>query len=198
MLFADAIFSIAITLLVLDIRLPTLPPGQEDAAFSGALWQTVPALVGFVVSFFVIALYWRAFHRMMQYIRQFDQPMLLLTLAFLFMIAIMPFPTAVLGAYGNNRMPIAFYQSMIALSSLAMFAMWWHASHGGRLIDPDLDPRLIRLNAIRQLVPAFVMLVTLPVTFYYTGYAEVSWVIMIPLTVLVRRFFGVKEEPFFA
>ncbi len=196
-LFADAIFSIAITLLVLDIRLPALPPGQEDAAFLGALGQTVPSLAGFAVSFFVIALFWRGFHRMTRNIRKFDQLLLWLTLIFLFTIAIMPFPTAVLGAYGNNSMPIAFYQLTIAFSSLVMFAMWWHASQGHRLIDPDMDPRLIWFNTTRLLLPAFVMLITLPITFNYTKYAEVSWVIMIPLAFVIRRLFGVKEESFF-
>jgi uncharacterized membrane protein len=196
-LFADAIFSIAITLLALEVRLPAMPEGPTDAAFAQALVETFPALLGFFISFFVIAIYWMGFHRTMQYLRRLDRRMLWLTMGFLFLIALMPFPTSVIGEYGNSVPPTLFYQVSASISSVMMFLMWTYASSGDRLIVDGLDRRIMKVNKIRLLVPAIVMLATVPVTFYNPHLAQLCWLSMIPLIGLVKRIAGIADAQYF-
>ena len=64
-LFSDAVFAIAITLLVIEIKIPELEKEHiTDKALGEALWHLVPKFVGFIVSFALIGVYWNVHHRM--------------------------------------------------------------------------------------------------------------------------------------
>src|SRR5437660_9370808 len=95
MFFSDGVFAIAITLLVLQITVPI--PGLSEHQLGDALRHLGPKYFGFVLSFLVIGRYWMAHHRVFEYIKRFDMPLVWLNLAFLLLIAFLPFPTAVLG-----------------------------------------------------------------------------------------------------
>jgi uncharacterized membrane protein len=196
-LFADAIFSIAITLLVLEIKLPNMDFIDSNEMFIQGLVQTSPKLIGFAISFFVIALYWRGYHRIVQYLIRFNGTMLLLNIIFLFMIALMPFPTSLIGDYGNYSSVVNFYQIVMALTSIIMFIMWQYAARGNLLIDPGLDRRLVHLTSVRSLVPAAVFIATIPLAFYSPMMTELSWIAMAPLTYIAKKYYGVKDAKFF-
>src|SRR5258707_188668 len=90
--FSDAVIAIAITLLVLDLRLPEAS-GESLAAQLGDLSSS---FLSFFMSFAVIGLFWEAHHRLFGFIERYDRTLLWLNLAFLFLIASLPFPTSVL------------------------------------------------------------------------------------------------------
>ncbi len=93
--FIDAIFAIAITLLVIEIRLPAMGIESSDA-LSRALEGLVPKFLGFVISFFVIGRFWIGHHRVIGHLRTCDDGLVWRNLLFLLTIAFMPFPTAVI------------------------------------------------------------------------------------------------------
>jgi len=199
-LFSDAVFSIAITLLVLDIRLPELPVGIADInpIFLQSLAQTLPRLLGFAISFFVIALYWRGYHRMVGYFHRFDGTMLFMNIVFLFMIVFMPFPTSMIGDYGSSSSyVVVFYQVIMAITSIIMSAMWYYAVRGHRLIDPYLDGRLVGMVMARNLIPATVFLSTIPLAFVSPVLPEICWLSMLPLTFFAKKYYGVVDAPFY-
>ncbi len=199
-LFSDAIFSIAITLLVLDVRLPELPAGMANInpVFIDSLVQTLPKFLGFAISFFVIALYWRGYHRMAGYLRRIDGTMLLLNIVFLFLIVFMPFPTSLLGDYGSSSSYVVVaYQAVMALTSIVMSLMWFYAIRGRKLVDPGLDGRLIGMAMARNLIPAVVFLATMPLAFASTTVTEISWLAMVPLSYFAKRYFGIADAPFY-
>jgi uncharacterized membrane protein len=139
--FSDAVFAIAITLLVLDIQLPGNP---NDADIPGALAKVAPQIGGYVLSFFVIGAYWIAHHRFYRHIVRYDHALLWLNLFLLLFIAFIPFPTRVVSNYGNVREAVILYAATIALTGIVMAVNWWYAVSGHRLIEPDLDPAFIR------------------------------------------------------
>src|SRR5438477_1525847 len=94
-LFSDAVFAIAITLLAIEIKVPELPEGKiTEVMLIQELAKEVPKLMGFLVSFFIIGLYWTVHHRMFGFVVNYTPRLLWLNLIFLLSIVLMPFTTA--------------------------------------------------------------------------------------------------------
>lgn len=144
--FSDGVFAIAITLLVLDIR---LPPTSDAAAFSlaNALVRLWPQLFAFVLSFLMIGIYWANHHYLLKLFRKTDHQFNLLNLLFLLCISIVPFPTSVLGQYwtdvSQRRTAVALYAIGMMLPAVAWCLKWMYASRGLRLLDPRLDENFV-------------------------------------------------------
>ena len=102
--FSDAVIAIAITLLVVQF---SVPAANEDVG--AALLDRWPQFLSFILSFFVIGIFWIAHHRIFRYVARVDQRLLWLNLLFLMCIAFMPYPTAVLGEHDRTRASIIFY-----------------------------------------------------------------------------------------
>src|SRR6478672_11723927 len=99
-LFSDAIFAIAITLLVIEIKVPELDRHTAtDDQLAHSLGEMIPKFIGFFVSFIIIGLYWTIHHRMFGYVINYTRRMLWLNLLFLLGIVLMPFSTAFYSAY---------------------------------------------------------------------------------------------------
>ena len=139
--FSDAVFAIAITLLVLEIR---VPDGLSPAELTAALGEMWPKFVSYLISFSLIGGYWRAHHRIFHYIKAYDRWLISLNLLFLMCVAFLPFPSSLLGEYGGQLVPVEIYAGSVAATGLSLGGMWWYATRGRRLTDGDLDPRLIR------------------------------------------------------
>ena len=98
LLFCDAIFAIAITLLVLEIKVPELHHASEAQLLQG-LADLIPKIVGYVVSFLVVGSYWAKHHLLYSWVRRYDERMLWGNLRMLLCVAFIPFPTAFLSEY---------------------------------------------------------------------------------------------------
>jgi uncharacterized membrane protein len=118
--FSDAVFAIAITILVLDIRVPDgLSPAELPAEVLG-LW---PKYLSYVVSFLVLAIYWQAHHRVFRPIRGYDGTLVWLNFLFLMAVAFLPFPTSLLGEYGRQQVSVVIYAANAAVASLLLSAI---------------------------------------------------------------------------
>src|SRR5215472_2918297 len=84
--FSDAVFAIAITLLVLDLR---LPPGSQVFDLAAVRQQ----IIGFVVSFYVIGRFWLSHHALFEGVAGYDVRLLATNLLFLAAVVFLPFPT---------------------------------------------------------------------------------------------------------
>lgn len=116
--FSDAVFAIAITLLIIEVHVPHLPHGADEAAMLRALLALTPSFSGFLISFAVIGAFWAGHHRTFDCARQFDSRLILPNLSLLCTIAAMPFFTAFASAYPMERVPVAFYCGWLVLVAL--------------------------------------------------------------------------------
>lgn len=169
----DAVFAIAITLLVLPLADARLP----DANLTGALLALWPKVFAFALSFLVIGNYWITHHRTFEYIIRSDGRLLQLNLLFLLFIAFLPFPTAVLGEHGDRTASVVLYAGSIVLTGLAKTGAWWYATHRHRLVDPRLDQRFIKSVLLNSLVAPAVFLPSIPVAFVNAQAAEYLWIL---------------------
>jgi uncharacterized membrane protein len=101
--FSDAVFAIAITLLVIDLKVPKIEGAISDHNFLVALANEIPQLGGFILSFFIIGLYWSVHHSIFGFVVNYSKKLVWLNLVFLFTIALMPFSTAVYSEYSFSE-----------------------------------------------------------------------------------------------
>lgn len=178
--FSDAVFAIAMTLLVIDLRIPgTVGSQQELGAKLLELW---PNLLGFTISFFVIGTYWRVHHRQFRYIKRYDEALLSLNFLLLFLIALIPFTTALISNYGQWQLAVVVYDISLGLASLVITAIWFHATSGHKLVDPNLNPGIIRHETVRNLtMSAAFFLVVLSTFVIEPRYAQWALLILVPI-----------------
>ena len=189
MFFSDAVFAIAITLLVIDLRLPALPPHATNDQLVDALRAVAPGVAAYALSFTVVGLYWLGHWRRFHYVVRADQRLAMTNLLLLGLVAFIPFPTAVMGEHGDLPAAVLLYAGTLALAGLASLLTWIYAARAG-LTAPGVTPAIVRYGTIRGLAVPLVMagsLVLLPIG--GTSLAEYSWLaIFIVQPLLTRRF----------
>jgi uncharacterized membrane protein len=139
--FSDGVFTVALTLLVIDIAVPTLPNGAPAAALVAQLSSQVPNILAFALTFWVVGAFWLTHHRHFLFIRHYDQSLLVLNLVLLMTVCFIPWPTAVLGHYGNYFAVWALYAVSMAAMGLAPAAMRVYGVAYGWLILVGRDLR---------------------------------------------------------
>lgn len=146
--FSDGVLAIAITLLVLEIRVPHLESPVDVPATLSALLALSPKLAGFLLSFLFIAVFWVNHHRFFGLIRRVDAGLLWLNNLLLFLLCFIPFPTAFMGDYPNNPVTIGLFALVLVLAGLAFNGMWRHAlTH--RLYEEHVAPEMVQ-GALRR------------------------------------------------
>src|SRR3954447_15493560 len=123
--FSDGVFAIAITLLVLEIKVP--PSGGAEALAHG-LWELWPSYVGFAVSFITIGIIWVNHHVVLTTIESVDRALLFKNLLLLLTVSFIPFPTAVMAEYlradSGENLAAAFYAGSFFVMGLAFRQIW--------------------------------------------------------------------------
>ncbi len=124
--FSDGVFAIAITLLVIEIRPPTLAEGESLAH---GLWDQWPSYLGYLLSFLVLGVMWLNHHRIFEPVRRVDGTVLVLNLNLLLWAVLIPFPTAVVADFlrdggDDAKTAVALYGGVILLAAIAFTALF--------------------------------------------------------------------------
>lgn len=146
--FSDAVFAIAMTLLVIEIHVPHLHD-VTDQGLIEALAGLAPNFIGFIVSFLVIARFWTGHHRLFGMIHRVSPATVRANLGLLMAIAFMPFPTAVLSDYASLRAAVAFYTGFLVVVGFANMHMIRVALRDGLTVQEEAaahDVRLLRVS----------------------------------------------------
>jgi len=133
--FSDAVFAIAITLLVIELHAPHLPFGSPDGAYWLALAQLWPSLLGYFVSFAVIGLFWMGHHRAFALAGRYHARILPWNMGLLLTIAFMPFVTAWLAQNLYARPPALLYCGAM-LAAAAFNVKVVRIATGPDMVDP--------------------------------------------------------------
>jgi uncharacterized membrane protein len=185
---SDGVFAIAITLLVLDIRVPDIPQNMVSSQLPGALLSLWPKYLSYVLSFVGISAFWLIHHSIFRPIRSYDRTLLYLNFLFLLVLAFLPFPTSLLGEYGDRQLPVAIYAATLAVGRLLLTALHWYSSRNDRLLDEPQDPATVRFFLIRGLTIPAIFLLSIVVSFFSVSVAIWMWLVMLVVdTVVIRR-----------
>lgn len=146
--FSDGVFAIAITLLILEVKIPEEDDIHKYGGLKNFLLALWPSYFAYVFSFLVIGIYWANHHYLFHFFKRTDHVFNLLNIFFLMCIAFLPYPAAILGDYiadeSQRSMAVTLYALGIFLPAFSWLIMWLYSKHNYRIIDRRLAPAFIK------------------------------------------------------
>lgn len=185
--FTDAVFAIAMTLLIVTIEPPTL---TGDATSVGvlrdALSDLAPQIFSFFLAFLLLARYWLAHHAFAATLNHVDRVLVRLTLCYLAFVAFLPFPTALVGEYASNPLSAILFAICLTIISGIETVMLWHAMRAGLAKVSPVPRAAARYALLQSAMPAVLIAASIPIAYASTTAATVMWILAIPLWRLVE------------
>jgi TMEM175 potassium channel family protein len=191
--FSDAVMAIAMTLLVVELRIPeALTPTATDAELRAALAELGQSFLSVFLSFMVISVWWVGHNRLFRSLAAGDGAIVALNFAFLAAVAFLPFPTRLIGGWVNLPSAVMLYAATNVVAGGSLFAMRWRADRRGLLdVEPALERR--RRLAISAVAPLG-FAISIPVALVDATLAALSWLLFIPAVVVIRLWFTRAER----
>jgi uncharacterized membrane protein len=183
---SDGVFAIAMTLLVLSLGIGTKVPAADVAR---KLRDEIPDVLAYGLSFAVIGLFWLGHQRLYASLRVVDHGMAVLNLIVLGFVALVPFPTELFGAYPISTATVVLYAATMVLLASVTTSQWLYASRH-RLFAPWVSDAFITHAVLRGATLAVVFGISIPVAFASPRAAEWTWLLLIPLRLLLTHHFG--------
>jgi uncharacterized membrane protein len=191
LLFSDAIFAFAITLLAIDIRVVA-----GSTTLTNDLYNLLPRFISFTLTFWIVANYWINYHRLFRLIQNYDRILIYLSFLFLMFIVLLPFPNDLIGKYPFTTTATITYATFLVLTSLSILLLWTYASRHHRLISPDVRPAFIRNLTIRLALPFLLFLLSIPLAILLPVYAIITWIFYLPLGIFIEHRYMHNQEPY--
>jgi uncharacterized membrane protein len=192
--FSDGVFAVAITLLVLNIKVPGLDsPGEllDDNKLWPALQGQWPVLVAYGISFATIGIMWLNHHRLFTHIKRTNTILLLINLLLLLLIAFTPVPTALLAEYivrPDQHAAAIVYSGTFLIMACCFNLLWRYASYHNRLLGKDADPRAVMAISGQYLFGPILYLIIF-------GAAWINTLACIILSFIIALFFALPGRP---
>lgn len=183
----DGIFAIAMTLLVLDIKVPNIPQGVAQAALEFRVFDLWPKFFIYVLSFVILAIFWVSHSIQFHYIRRADRTLMWINLLSMMLVAFLPFSTHLLSEHIAQRFAIIFYGCHLTVNWVCLYFHWLYATTGHRLVDENIDERIVRAVATRILIAPIIYLVAIGVSFLSTGISIALFTLIVILHIFPGR-----------
>jgi uncharacterized membrane protein len=172
---SDAVFAFVVTLLVLDLVVPSLP---LDAT-SSDLWEALSSewihFLDYGISFLIAGAWWNAHHRIYHYIRESDATLRSLNLFFLLWITLLPFFTRVFSENPTIQLGYILYAIDQAAAGFTLALLWWYASRNHRLVDKNLSDEVIRSRLLVSALASLWFIFSIGFTFISLGATYLFW-----------------------
>jgi uncharacterized membrane protein len=155
--FSDAVFAIAITLLVIEIHVPH-PEANTDDAWFQAIADLIPHFAGFILSFIVVGALWAAHHRVFGLLRRYDPSVVWPNLMLLMSIAFMPFSSALMSEHPMERVPEMFYSCTLLVAGLLQYRLVRRALRPPFLAEDTTDETIAVMRRRSLAMPCMAVL----------------------------------------
>jgi uncharacterized membrane protein len=170
--FSDAVFAIAITLLVIEVKVPHIG-AQDSRAYWDALIELLPSFFGYVLSFLVIGRFWIGHHNAFSLVDHYDTRLAWPNLMLLMAIAFMPFSTAFMAENLGYFVPTLFYNMTLLMTALANRYIVRTVTNAA-LLSPKADQETVRLFRVRSDAVILATLSAVAATFYWPGISQIT------------------------
>lgn len=174
--FTDAVFAIVITLLVLELKVPHIAEHSESA-LRHALFDLLPRVAGFVISFLIIGMMWIEHHRIFRYIADYNAGLLWRNLLLLLCVSFVPFPTALFSENFWSQTAFILYAASFGGVATAKLLVWRHAMSAG-LLKPDVTQEFQKRIARRSLAVPLACALAILLSFISIFLAPISFILI--------------------
>jgi uncharacterized membrane protein len=179
--FSDGVMAIAITLLVLDLKVPSTAEVSDQGSLLAALLSHWPSYLAYLAAFLTIGIIWLNHRSFVDRINRFDTRMQWLNLALLLGVATLPFPTALMAAYIGTAGPAAgtaaaVYGLLSVGTALPWIFMWRHLVDHPDLLEPPFDAAFARAELKRGSIGPVIYAFAVPIALVAPTVALVFYV----------------------
>jgi len=171
--FSDGVFAIAVTLLILEVKVS----GGEHQALAQQLRHAWPSCAAYLISFTLIGTMWINHHGMFKVLRGVSHSIIVANMALLLVVSFVPFPTKLVGehlstgTFDDRRAAVVLYSATMVGVGVVFSLLWWAVTRDRRLLEPQVTPAMVRSGTRRNLMGLPLYFVILLVAF---GFPKVS------------------------
>jgi uncharacterized membrane protein len=190
-LFSDAVFAIAITLLAIDLKIPEVSKKLiTEEKLDNYLVDLIPRFISFLVSFFLIGNFWMTHHQIFGFVDNYNRRLVVVNLFLLFGIALMPFSTAFYSEYVDTLLnsPMFVYSLNVAYVGICYTYLWVIISNPKNHLSENLHPLASRYILVRSFVLPAAILVILLTFIFISKVVALQMFNGIPLVVYLASF----------
>ncbi len=198
-LFSDAVFAIAITLLIIEIKIPELGEHEELLnAFKSN--NTFYGFFGLALSFAIIVQFWTNHHRLFGYVNNYTGKLLWLDLNMLFWIVLMPFSSALISKYFSHDSVWMMYSLNLFMIGISLYFLWCYITNPKTEVSHIAHDSVIRkMSRTRSLTVALIFfsgfalcLFQWPPASYVSRFV---FLMIIPAIYIINRIYRKKNNP---
>ncbi len=164
---ADGVSAVAMTLLILDLRLPNGIQGVSSRQLAHLLFALWPQAVCYAMSFVTIGALWVAHRTSFHYIRRTDRPLLWINILLLIFVTTIPFVTSVVAQFPTYTLPVVLYGIDLIFAVGMLYWNWKHATNRHNLVSPGLRESVIRTVSRRIAIGPVFYLLGIGVSHFY-------------------------------
>ena len=172
--------------MAISIHIPEIAQNLTQAQVIDKLLKSIPEFEIYVLSFFVIGVYWISYHQIFNHIVGSHSAMIWLTLVFLFFITLIPLATNLQIGFGRYQIVFALYALVLAIVGVLLTVTWLYAIKN-KLIDENLTQNEIHSISLESILTPVVFLLSILVSFIDLRIAYYFWIAIIPAKIILRN-----------
>jgi uncharacterized membrane protein len=181
----DGIFAIAMTLLVLGLAVPVIRPPITNAGVETALISIIPNFISLVVSFILLAVFWKIHHRIFKQINKMNGTLLWINVVWLLFIVLVPFSATLTGDYGAFTIAnVIFNINMLGIAIL-LYLNWHYADHKN-FIHEKISDEEVTFTKIVNFSFILVAITAIGLSYVIPQYSQTVYIIMLPIEMIVK------------
>jgi uncharacterized membrane protein len=188
--FTDSVMAVAITLLVLNIEVPKLEPGQS---LDDALYHLLPSLGSYVLAFALVGRFWVIHHNLFETLRGFDRTLMVLNLCFLALIVLVPFAAELYDEYTDDAIAAAVMGAILGLAAFVDWRMQYHVVRHGFVREEHREAAQPFATPVGLGFTA-AFLLSVPAAYVSVHLAEALWISTVVLRYPLRRLGGMASS----
>jgi uncharacterized membrane protein len=185
---SDGIFAVAMTLLVLDLHIPSVANVHSEAELGQALAGMAPQWIAYLMSFLTLGIFWAGQQTQLNHIAEGDRDLTWIHLAFLFAITSMPLSTRLLAEFITYRLALVVYWLNILLPGVMLYWSWTHAMHK-KLVKEDTQDA-VRGAICRRVLIAQSLYAFGAALCVFSNYASIGFIVLVQLNYAIAPRFG--------
>ncbi len=183
----DGIFAVAMTLLVIELKLPEPSTVLEQGDLINGVASLIPKFMSWIISFFVLAIFWFAHHRQFHYVRVVDGKLLGLNILYLSFVSLMPFSSALAGEYSRLLFSQIVYSTNMTLLAVGGLLNARYVFHHPELWSVPVQTGFYRGSLFRIAGLIVVAISAVGIAMVLPGSGNAAFMLMMPISIISKR-----------